>query len=88
MKTDSLPSRELSEIRRKLAEALIRYSNTDAAGQAGLSLQEMASMTGTSKENVNVILKSLHNEGSVTIDRHRLAINKNALQEVLDDTES
>ena len=69
----------------RVARILIEHVG-DGTGQTlsqRLTQQEMAAMAGTAREMVGRSLKSLEEEGSIRLDRHRVVItNKAALREM------
>ncbi|MBI2328951.1 MAG: winged helix-turn-helix domain-containing protein [Chloroflexi bacterium] len=78
----SIPSAEPGDIRRRLAEVLLQYAGSDKARRPGISQREMAVILDTSWDMVSSSLKSLQAEGAIRIDRHRMVINKKALERI------
>jgi biotin operon repressor len=75
-------SAELSDTRRKVADLLL-HINDIKAPLRHLSQSDIATTLGTTWDMVNNSIISLKQEGALKIDRHRLAINKNALERIL-----
>jgi biotin operon repressor len=75
-------SAELSDTRRKVADLLLHINDVKAPLRR-LSQSDIATTLGTTWDMVNNSIISLKQEGALKIDRHRLAINKNALERIL-----
>jgi len=75
-------SAELSDTRRKIADLLLHINDVKAPLRH-LSQSDIATTLGTTWDMVNNSIISLKQEGALKIDRHRLAINKNALERIL-----
>ncbi|MDP2730385.1 MAG: helix-turn-helix domain-containing protein [Dehalococcoidales bacterium] len=71
---------EPEDLRRRLAGVLLQYAGTEKASRPRLSQREMAMMLGTSREMVNGCLESFQAEGAIRFERHRMIINKKALE--------
>lgn len=57
----------------RVAKILLRYAS-DEAGQR-LTQQDMAAMAGTAREVVGRSLKTLEEQGTIRLDRHRIVIS-------------
>lgn len=69
----------------RVAKILLESSGDGAGPSPGprLTQQEMAAMAGTAREMIGRSLKSLEEEGTIRLDRHRIVItNKEALREM------
>jgi len=75
-------SAELSDTRRKIADLLLHINDVKAPLRH-LSQSDIATTLGTTWDMVNNSIISLKQEGALKIDRHRMAINKNALERIL-----
>ena len=75
-------SSELSDTRRKVADLLLHIDDIKAPLRR-LSQSDIATTLGITWDMVNNSLISLKQEGALKIDRHRMAINKNALEQIL-----
>lgn len=73
---------EPGDVRQRVAMVLLQHAGSETARRPGLSQREMAAMLGTSWDSVNSSLKSLQAEGAVRIDRHRMVINYEALEQI------
>lgn len=73
-------SLEAGDVRRQLAGVLLRYAGIEEASRPGLSRREMAVMLGISWDMVDGCLQSLQAEGAIRIERHRMIIDKKALE--------
>lgn len=61
-----------------VAAILLGYKGNGTSGKRRLSQREMASLIGTSWEQINGSLRYLQEEGAIKIDHHRI-IGKEAL---------
>jgi len=61
---------------------LLEYARHGTTGIPGLSQREMAELLGTTWELVNESLRSLHEEGAIRIERHRIIIKEKSLQKI------
>ena len=86
MKLPLSPSAEAGDVQRQVAGVLLQHAGTDTTRRPGLSQREMAAMLGTSWNMVNSSLKSLQAQGAIRIDRHRILINKTALEQIAVET--
>ena len=68
--------------RRKVADFLLHFTSSEGQ-QRNLSQSEMAITLGISRNLVSNSLISLREEGAIRIDRHKIAINKNKLEQIL-----
>ena len=75
-------SAELIDTRRKVADLLFHFPVTKAQ-QQHLSMRDIALILGTSRDLVNNSLIMLKQEGALSIERHKMAINRNALERIL-----
>lgn len=82
MKSHPISSAEPWDVRQRVAVVLLQHAGTDTVRRPNLSQREMAAMLGTSWDMVNNSLKSLQAEGAIRIDRHRIVINKKALEQI------
>lgn len=76
----------LAHTRGLVASVLLEHVSTPA-GQARLSQRDIALLAGLEWEAVHATLKSLMDMGAIKIDRHRLALNRNVLHEILESWE-
>jgi CRP-like cAMP-binding protein len=77
-----LLSDELIATRRKVAEFLLHFASSKGR-QRHLSQSEMVITLGISRNMVNNSLISLKEESAIRVDRHKIAINKNKLEQIL-----
>lgn len=77
---------EPGDIQRQLAGVLLQYAGIDKARRPGLSQREMAVILDTSWDMVDTSLKSMQAEGAIRIERHRMILNKEALERLAADT--
>ncbi|MFC1990551.1 Crp/Fnr family transcriptional regulator [Chloroflexota bacterium] len=67
----------------RVAKVLLEYAGDGTSQNPRLTQQEMAAIAGTAREMVGRSLKSLDEEGTIRLDRHRIVItNRKALQEI------
>ena len=78
----SKPSAELGSVRQRLAGVLLQQARTNAAAGPGFSQSEMAAALDTSGDMVNKSLAFLQSEGAIRIERHRMFINREALERI------
>lgn len=76
----------LAHTRGLVASILLKHVSTPA-GQARLSQCDIALLAGLDWEAVHTTIKSLMDMGAIKIDRHRLALNRNVLHEILESWE-
>ena len=68
----------------RVAKILLEHAGDKTGSRPRLTQQEMAAMAGTAREVVSRSLKTLEEEGTLRIDRHRIVItNKEALKELV-----
>jgi DNA-binding transcriptional regulator YhcF (GntR family) len=65
-----------------IAAILLDYPGNCTAGKRCLSQREMASLIGTSWEQVNRSLKYLQKKGAIRIDRHRIIAQETLLRRI------
>jgi len=70
----------VTQSRKLVAKALIKYTVDNKTGRRHLAQQDIAMLAGTNWDMVHASLKSLQNEGAIKIERHRIIINKDLLQ--------
>ena len=75
-----LPAKD--HVKRLVARVLLQHAGDGVTGPRRLAQRDIARITGTDWETVHALLKSLRNEGAIRIERHRIIINKDLLQEV------
>ncbi|MFC1965314.1 Crp/Fnr family transcriptional regulator [Chloroflexota bacterium] len=67
----------------RVAKILLEHAGDGTSQGPRLTQQEMAAMAGTAREMVGRSLKSLEEEGTIRLDRHRIVItDKEALKEM------
>ena len=67
----------------RVAKILLEYAGDGTGERPRLTQQEMAAMIGTAREMVGRSLKTLEEEGTIRMERHRIIItNQTALREV------
>ena len=67
----------------RVAKILLEHAGDGTSEKPRLTQQEMAAMAGTAREIVGRSLKSLEEEGTIRLDRHRIVItDKEALREM------
>ncbi len=76
------PSAESGNVQQRIAVVLLQHAVMDTTGRPRLSQRKMAEMLGASWDTVNRSVKSLQAEGAIKIDRHRMIINKKALERI------
>ena len=72
------------QVKSRVGRVLLEHAGGGITGRPHLSQREMAALTGTTWELVSRSLKSLQEEGAIRIDRHRIIINKESLEKVLE----
>jgi CRP/FNR family transcriptional regulator len=66
----------------RVAKILLEYAGDGTGERPRLTQQEMAAMIGTAREMVGRSLKTLEEQGTIRLDRHRIIItDKEALRE-------
>jgi CRP-like cAMP-binding protein len=70
----------LSHVRGLVAQILLEYARDRTTERHQLTQRDIAVLLGTDWETVHSSLKSLHEEGTIRIERHRIIINKELLQ--------
>jgi CRP/FNR family transcriptional regulator len=69
----------------RVARILLEQASDGSGSGTHLTQQEMAAMAGTVREVVARSLKTLEDEGTIRLERHRIVIaDKEALQEVME----
>ena len=58
----------------RVAKILLEYAGDGTDEKQRLTQQEMAAMIGTAREMVGRSLKTLEEEGTIRLDRHRIVI--------------
>lgn len=81
MKSPLNLSAETGDVRQRVA-VVFQHVGTDTTRRPNLSQREMAAMLGASWDMVNSSVKSLQAQGAIRIDRHRMIINKKALEQI------
>jgi len=72
-----------SSVRKKVANALLRYAVADTESSIKVSRDDLAALAGTAKETLVRTLKEFKEEGLITVERRLIEItNKRALQEM------
>lgn len=82
VKSHRITLAESRDILQQVARVLLQHAGTNTTRRLGLSQREMATMLGISWDMVNSSLKSLQVEGAIRIERHRIVINKKALEQI------
>ena len=70
----------LIDIRGQVAQVLLERAGNGINGQNRLTHRDMATMLNTGWDKIHLSLKSLHEEGAIKIDRHRIIIETELLQ--------
>ena len=81
--TLSVQDRSLIQARKLLAKVLFEYTLDNKTEGRHLSQQNLAMLAGISWDMVHASLLSLQNEGAVRIERHRMVVNRDFLQNVI-----
>ena len=81
--TLSVQDRSLVQARKLLAKVLFEYTTNNKTEGHHLSQQNLAMLAGISWEMVHASLLSLQNEGAVRIERHRMVVNRDCLQNAI-----
>ena len=81
--TLSVQDRSLVQARKLLAKVLFEYTLDNKTEGRHLSQQNLAMLAGISWDMVHASLLSLQNEGAVRIERHRMVVNRDFLQNVI-----
>ena len=69
----------------RVARILLEYAGDGTAPGTRLTQRDMAAMAGTAREVVSRSLKTLEEEGVITMERHRIVItNKDALKKMVE----
>lgn len=76
----TLAERSFKRIRGQVAQVLLDHAANDAGGNNRLTHRDMAEMLNTGWDKIHLSLKSLHDEGAIKIDRHRIIIETELLQ--------
>jgi hypothetical protein len=75
--------RSLIQARKLVAKVLFEYTKNNETKRRHLSQQNVAISAGISWEMVHASLLSLQNEGAIRIERHRMVVNRDFLQNVI-----
>ena len=81
--TLSVQDRSLIQARKLIAKVLFDYTPDNKTEGRHLSQQNLAMLAGISWEMVHASLLSLQNEGAVRIERHRMVVNRDCLQNAI-----
>ena len=69
----------------RVAKILLECAGSETSPRPQFTQQEIAAIAGTAREVVGRSLKTLEEEGVITLDRHRIVItNKEALREMVE----
>jgi CRP/FNR family transcriptional regulator len=69
----------------RVARILLEYAEDERGSKPRLTQREMAAMAGTAREIVGRSLKTLEEEGTIRLDRHRIVItDREALKEMVE----
>ncbi len=69
----------------RVARILLEYAGDGTTPGTRLTQRDMAAMAGTAREVVSRSLKTLEEEGVITMERHRIVItNKDALKKIVE----
>lgn len=74
--------KSLSNIKGQVAQVLLDHAGENAGGPNRLTHRDMAAMLNTDWYKIHSSLRSLHDEGAIKIDRHRIIVEKELLQKV------
>jgi DNA-binding MarR family transcriptional regulator len=74
--------RSFSQVRGLVAKVLLEYAGDSTTERRQLTQRDIAVLAGTDWATVHASLRSLHDEGFIRIERHRIIINKELLQAV------
>jgi len=72
-------SSSLLNIKGQVARVLLDHAGGSADGQNRLTHRDMAAMLNTDWDKIHTSLRSLHDEGAIKIDRHRIIVEKDLL---------
>lgn len=72
--------RAMQNVRVRVARVLLERAQGSAAGQNRVTHRDMATMLNTGWDKIHSSLRSLHEEGAIKIDRHRIIIETELLQ--------
>ena len=75
-----VPDQTLGHVRKLVARVLLEHAGDSTSVQRQLTQRDIAVLVGTDWETVHMSLKSLHDEGAIRIERHRLIVKKGLLQ--------
>ena len=75
-------ARPSSYATRIVARVLLDYAGDSTSGRHRLAQRDIAALANTDWETVHMSLKSLQDKGVIRIERHRMILNKELLQEV------
>jgi DNA-binding GntR family transcriptional regulator len=78
-----MQDRSLIQARKLVATVLFEYTMDNKTEGRHLSQQNLTMLAGISWEMVHASLLSLQNEGAVRIERHRVVVNRDFLQNVI-----
>lgn len=82
MKSPLNSSAEPGDVLQRVAAVLLQQAEIETARRPNLSLGEMAARLDASWDMVNSSLKSLQAQGAIRIDRHRMHLNRKALERI------
>jgi DNA-binding MarR family transcriptional regulator len=66
-----------------VAKVLLEYAGEITTGQHQLAQRDIAVLADTDWGTVHMSLRSLQDEGAISIERHRIIINKEMLQKMM-----
>lgn len=78
-----MQDRSFIQARKLVATVLFEYTMDNKTEGRHLSQQNLAMLAGISWEMVHASLLSLQNEGAIRIERHRMVVNRDFLQNVI-----
>ena len=78
----SVQEHSFSHIKELVAKVLLEYARNDTTDRRWLTLQDLATIAGTSRGIVHMSLRSLQDDGAIELEHRRIIINKQLLQEV------
>ena len=73
----------LSQAKSQIAKVLLKNAGDASLKRQRLNQRDMASLLGVEWETVHKSLESLKNEGAIRLERHRIIINKELLNELV-----
>lgn len=72
--------KSLPHIKGQVAQVLLDHAGDNSSGQNRLTHRDMAEMLNTDWDKIHTSLKSLHDDGAIRIDGHRIIVEKDLLQ--------